>query len=53
MTIETSEQHEGVVRACRVAADGWTVTTTDGSLAAHAEHTVVIRAAGAKILTAA
>lgn len=31
--------------------DGWTVTTYDGSLAAHFEHTVVITEKGAEILT--
>ncbi|MEU6310837.1 type I methionyl aminopeptidase [Streptomyces sp. NPDC047014] len=32
-------------------ADGWTLRTTDGSRAAHAEHTVAITAAGPRILT--
>lgn len=31
--------------------DGWTVTTLDGSIAAHAEHTVAITQKGAEILT--
>ncbi len=35
----------------RTLADGWTVVTADGSLAAHFEHTVVITADGADILT--
>ena len=35
----------------RVLADGWTVVTTDGSIAAHFEHTLVITHAGAEILT--
>jgi methionyl aminopeptidase len=30
----------------RVLADGWTVVTADGSLAAHFEHTVVIAPGG-------
>lgn len=34
-----------------VAADGWTVSTIDGSLAAHCEHTVVVTANGPEILT--
>jgi methionyl aminopeptidase len=40
-------------RRCRVVqdADGWTLRTSDGSLAAHHEHTIVITAAGAEILT--
>jgi methionyl aminopeptidase len=36
----------------RVLADGWTVVTTDGSLAAHFEHTVAITEDGPEILTA-
>jgi len=32
-------------------ADGWSISTEDGSLAAHFEHTVAITAAGARILT--
>ena len=35
----------------RVLADGWTVVTTDGSIAAHFEHTLVITHSGAEILT--
>lgn len=33
--------------------DGWTITTRDGSLSAHFEHTVLITETGADILTAA
>jgi methionyl aminopeptidase len=33
--------------------DEWSISTTDGSLAAHFEHTVAITAAGPRILTAA
>lgn len=32
-------------------ADGWTIRTVDGSLAAHFEHTVLITETGAEILT--
>lgn len=32
--------------------DGWTISTKDGSLAAHFEHTVLITKTGAEILTA-
>jgi methionyl aminopeptidase len=32
-------------------ADGWTISTKDGSLAAHFEHTVLITEEGAEILT--
>ena len=32
-------------------ADGWTISTNDGSLAAHFEHTVLITENGAEILT--
>ena len=35
-----------------VLADGWTVVTTDGSWAAHFEHTVAITADGPWVLTA-
>ncbi len=34
-----------------VDADGWTIRTRDGSLAAHAEHTVLITETGAEVLT--
>ncbi|MGW4568485.1 type I methionyl aminopeptidase [Streptomyces sp. NPDC004561] len=34
------------------AADGWTLRTSDGSRAAHAEHTVAITEEGPRILTA-
>lgn len=34
-----------------IADDGWTIHTKDGSLAAHFEHTVLITATGAEILT--
>ena len=36
----------------RVLADGWTVVTADGSLSAHAEHTVAITDGGPEVLTA-
>ena len=35
----------------RVQPDGWTVITSDGSLAAHFEHTIAITDHGAEILT--
>jgi methionyl aminopeptidase len=35
----------------RVEDDGWTISTKDGSLAAHFEHTVLITEDGAEILT--
>lgn len=35
----------------RVLDDGWTVATSDGSLAAHFEHTIAITAEGPEILT--
>jgi len=35
----------------RVRADGWTVETTDGSLAAHWEHTIAVTERGPRILT--
>jgi methionyl aminopeptidase len=35
----------------KTEADGWTISTRDGSLAAHFEHTVLITEKGAEILT--
>jgi methionyl aminopeptidase len=37
--------------AVKYDADGWTISTKDGSLAAHFEHTVLITETGAEILT--
>ena len=37
----------------RVLDDDWTVVTTDGSRAAHWEHTVAVTASGPRILTVA
>ena len=36
-----------------IKGDGWTVVTRDGSLSAHFEHTIALRADGAEILTVA
>jgi len=33
------------------STDGWTVTTTDGSISAQFEHTVLVTSEGAEILT--
>ena len=35
------------------AADGWTIRTADGALAAHAEHTIVVTRGRPIVLTAA
>ena len=35
----------------KVASDGWTVTTADGSLCAHFENTIAITDGEAEILT--
>jgi methionyl aminopeptidase len=35
----------------RTGSDGWTLHTTDGSRAAHIEHTIAITEAGPRILT--
>ena len=35
----------------KILPDGWTVLTTDGSLSAHFEHTIVITTDGPKIMT--
>jgi methionyl aminopeptidase len=37
--------------AVKVLDDGWTVVTTDGSMCAHYENTVLITDNGAEILT--
>jgi methionyl aminopeptidase len=42
---------EGGSDHCRVGADGWTVLTTDGSRAAHFEHSVALTPDGPVILT--
>jgi len=36
---------------CKKDKDGWTLSTADGALAAHFEHTVLITATGAEILS--
>ena len=38
--------------AVRMGRDGWTVSTADRSLSAHAEHTIVIRDGAPLVLTA-
>ena len=43
---------EGGGDAHRTRRDGWTVVTTDGTRAAHAEHTIAITADGPVVLTA-
>lgn len=40
-------------RRTRTSASDWPVRSADGSLAAHHEHTIVVRAGGCEILTAA
>ena len=35
----------------RILGDGWTAVTTDGSVAAHFEHTVAITPQGPEVLT--
>jgi methionyl aminopeptidase len=42
----------GGTDACKIDADGWTVRSTDGSRAAHVEHTVAITDDGPIVLTA-
>jgi methionyl aminopeptidase len=34
-----------------VKPDGWTIVTSDGSLAAHFEHTIAVTETGPQILT--
>ena len=42
----------GALWRTRLADDGWTVSTTDGALSAHFEHTIAITHGAAEILTA-
>jgi methionyl aminopeptidase len=35
----------------RLAEDGWSISTADGSLSAHFEHTVAVTGDGPRILT--
>ena len=42
----------GRVETIKVAPDGWTMHTVDGTRAAHIEHTVAITEEGPRILTA-
>jgi methionyl aminopeptidase len=42
----------GGIDKCRIDSNGWTVRSTDGSRAAHVEHTVAITADGPVVLTA-
>ena len=43
---------EGGRDSGRTLDDGWTIVTTDGSRAAHAEHTIAITGEGPVVLTA-
>ena len=43
----------GGIDKCRIDSNGWTIRSTDGSRAAHVEHTVAITADGPIVLTAA
>ena len=43
----------GGIDKCEVDPNGWTVRSTDGSRAAHVEHTIAITDAGPVVLTAA
>jgi methionyl aminopeptidase len=42
---------EGGRDTTRTLADGWSVATSDGTRAAHFEHTIAITSAGPQILT--
>ena len=43
---------EGGRDSARTLRDGWTIVTTDGSRAAHSEHTIAVTDDGPVILTA-
>ena len=51
MTIAIEPMITGGDPAVSLGEDGWTITTVDGSLAAHFEHTVAITGDGPRILT--
>jgi methionyl aminopeptidase len=38
--------------ACKVLGDGWTAVTTDGTLSAQWEHTMLVTSSGVEVLTA-
>ena len=52
LTIVASQNYVAMGDETRMLPDGWTVVTADGSLSAHAEHTVAVTEAGHEILTA-
>jgi methionyl aminopeptidase len=41
----------GKVKFDQSKEDGWTVTTADGSMAAHEEHTILVTKKGYEVLT--
>ncbi len=51
MTIAIEPMVNAGLPGVRVAGDGWTVSTKDGSLSAHFEHTVAVTESGPVILT--
>ncbi len=51
MTIAIEPMVNAGAYGVKVMPDGWTVLTSDGSLSAHFEHTVVITENGAQIMT--
>ena len=51
MTIAIEPMINAGTAAVKVLDDGWTVVTMDGSLSAHYEHTVLVTADGAEVLT--
>jgi methionyl aminopeptidase len=51
MTIAIEPMITAAGHAVHVHDDGWSISTDDGSLAAHFEHTVAITTDGPKVLT--
>ena len=51
MTIATEPMVNQKACAVKTLADGWTVKTCDGGLAAHFEHTIAITKSGPEVLT--
>jgi len=51
MTIAIEPMVNAGAHEIKTLADKWTIVTSDGSLSAHFEHTVVIEDGGTRILT--
>jgi methionyl aminopeptidase len=52
MTLAIEPMVAAGLGATHILADGWSIVTNDGSLAAHFEHTIAIIPLGYEVLTA-